>query len=110
MIFDIGGRQTALAIGLKLERAEGRTSESHAGNVVERGAGKSQKDPGKSSAAAQAAKGETYATAYRMLDGKLRQSCTVKRLDTKVALRGNPRGVSSHHVFSRAFGDAFNGT
>ena len=64
MIFDIGGRQTALAIGLKLERADGRTSESHAGNVVERGAGKSQKDPGKSSVAAQTAKGETYATVY----------------------------------------------
>ena len=27
--------------------------------------------------------------------------------NTKVALRGNPRGVSSHHVLRRAFGDAY---
>ena len=27
--------------------------------------------------------------------------------NTKVALRGNPRGVSSHHVLLRAFGDAY---
>ena len=25
----------------------------------------------------------------------------------EVALRGQPRGVSSHHVLSKAFGDAF---
>ena len=86
MIFDIGGRQTALAIGLKLERAEGRTSESHAGNVVVRGAGKSQKDPGKSSAAAQAAKGDTYATVYNAYSEIA--NFKVVKCDTKVALRG----------------------
>jgi len=40
------------------------------------------------------------------LAGKLRQSKTKR--DTKVALRGQvPRGVSSDHVLSQAFGDAF---
>ena len=39
------------------------------------------------------------------LQVKLRQSKTKR--DTKVALRGQvPRGVSSDHVLSRAFGDA----
>ena len=51
MIFDIGGRQTAPATGLKPERAEGRTSESRADKAAERGAGISQKDPGESSVA-----------------------------------------------------------
>ena len=31
----------------------------------------------------------------------------VEKRNTRVALRGNPRGVSSHHVFQRAFGDAY---
>ena len=31
----------------------------------------------------------------------------MSKRDTKVALRGQPRGVSSDHVYSRAFGDAF---
>ena len=43
------------------------------------------------------------------LPRKLRQSKSKR--DTKVALRGQiPRGVSSHHVYSRVFGDAFSVT
>ena len=105
MIVDIGGRQTALAIGLKPERADGRTLESRADKAVERGAGKSQKDPGTSSAAAQAAKGDTYATAYDAYD-EIAKFLVLKR-SAKVALRGNPRGVSSNHVITRALGDAY---
>jgi len=48
VIFDIGGRHPALAIGRKpIERkADGRTSGNHVEKVVERGAGDSRKDPG----------------------------------------------------------------
>ena len=46
----------------------------------------------------------TYAIAYNALN-RNRQFQVVKR-STEVALRGNPRGVSSHHVLLRAFGDA----
>ena len=43
------------------------------------------------------------------LNAKLRQSKSKR--DTKVALRGQvPRGVSSDHVYSRAFGDALHET
>ena len=90
MIFDIGGRQTALAIGLKPERVEGRTSGSRAEKAAERGAGRSQKDPG------------TYATAYDAYS----EIANFKKQSgsAKVALRGNPRGVSSNHVLFWAFG------
>ena len=67
MIFDIGGRQTALAIGLKPEMVDGRTSESHAGKVVERGAGKSQKDPGKTSEARKRKGGHVRNSVFKLI-------------------------------------------
>ena len=62
-----------------------------------RGAGKARKAP------------STYATAYCR---SIENFAKVKsKRDTKVALRGQvPRGVSSDHVYSQAFRDAFNRT
>ena len=70
----------------RVERyVDARTSGSRSDRAMERGAGKSQKDPG------------TYAIAYDALNRN--RQFQVRKRSTKVALRGNPRGVSSHHVF-----------
>jgi len=60
---------------------------------------------GNPSRTAQAANEGTYATAYDAYSEIA--NFQVEKRNTKVALRGNPRGVSSNHVFQRAFGDAY---
>ena len=82
-------------IGLKrIERfVDARTLRSRADRATERGAGKSQKDPG------------TYANQRVTLCRELRQRFKAKR-NTVIALRGNPRGVLHHSCLAKAFGDA----
>ena len=49
----------------------------------------------------------TYATQRIVCYSENFAKVEIKKRDTRVALRGYPRGVSSHHVFYRAFGDAY---
>ena len=83
---------------------DARTSGSRADRAMERGAGKSQKDPGQSSVTRKREGGQR--TQSRMTLFKEIAKFQVAKRSTKVALRGNPRGVSSNHVLLWAFGDA----
>jgi len=62
----------------RIERCvDARTSESRADKAAERGAGKSQKEPGMSSVAPRCAKGDAYAT-YPPRKARLRSRCPGK--------------------------------
>ena len=78
----------------RVERfVDARTSGSRAGN------GRQNEEPGNPK--------RTLARTQSRIVASVETSPKLNyKRDTKVALRGNPRGVSSNHVCKQAFGDA----